>query len=251
MPAPLRHGGEAATAGTAAGRAAALPERQCKQRPRNNLGATCASGYGQNAAASRKSAPAGPSGRRRRPRPDRRVELLDDFAAVGPPGGFRSSLNLPSSRVTANSTPTSPSASIAQGRVILPSLHGAASRASCRADSRSRRAQPFRVIDQPWRSIGVHRRVVPGRHRRCRLVPGRRNIGVRPGEDSERLGSRSQVGSTCGLGRARWPCSLICSPRRSTRNGIWLDSSRGAPCVTSNPNRAARYGRSAHRAVSR
>ena len=56
------------------------------------------------------------------------------------------------------------------------------------------RAQPRRVVDRGERAARLNHRVVPGRHHLAMLalarVPARRDIGLGPGEDHERLHRR-------------------------------------------------------------
>src|SRR6266851_6585321 len=55
-------------------------------------------------------------------------------------------------------------------------------------------AQPFRIGDPAGSSIGVDGGVVPGRHGGSGLIPARRDVGVGPLEDRERLARAVEIG---------------------------------------------------------
>ena len=153
-------------------------------------------------------------------------------------GRFWLSLNLPSQPARPRSRcRQSPSASprdrAPAGRSIR---HGAASRASCRADSRRSRSRSHSgVVDRARRAVGVHAGVVPGRHRRPGRVPARRDIGVRPGEDRQRLAAAIEIG---GLRVGPREMALQIELRRRgarQETGSGWRSCPPAPCVTSSP----------------
>jgi len=51
------------------------------------------------------------------------------------------------------------------------------------------------LVHEARAPVGMHRGVIPGRHGGTRLVPARRDVGVRAGKDRERLAGAAEIGA--------------------------------------------------------